>query len=68
MLGQENVEKIKDKCGSLIAIKINDFTILENSEFVTNDDGFLQVAAKIAQIHEKADELRTRYLHISIPQ
>ena len=28
-------------------------------------DGFLQVAAKIAQIHEKADELRTRYLHMT---
>ena len=28
MLGQENVEKIKDNCGSLIAIKINDFAIL----------------------------------------
>ena len=53
MLGQENVEKIKDNRGSLIAIKINDFTILENSEFITNDEGFLQVGAfKYKQPHK----------------
>ena len=45
MYGQKNVEQIKDNCGSLIAIRINDFTILENSEFITAADGFLQVGA-----------------------
>lgn len=53
MLGQENVEKIKDNCGSLIAIKINDFAILKNSEFITDDDSFLQVGAfKYNQPHK----------------
>ena len=31
-------------------------------------EGFLQVAARIAQIHEKADHLRNMYLHMSMEE
>ena len=40
-----NVRKITGIGGSLVALEVNDFTLLENSEFITSDDDFLQVGA-----------------------
>jgi len=41
----DNIRKIIGLDGSLVAVEVKDFTLLTNSQFITNDCDFLQVGA-----------------------